>query len=1000
MEKLSIHGARENNLKNVSIDLPKNKLIVFTGLSGSGKSSLAMDTIYAEGQRKYVESLSAYARQFLGELRKPDVEKIEGLSPSIAIDQKTVSHNPRSTVGTITEIYDYLRLLYARIGIAHCPQCGAVLSSQTIDQVVDGLLKKIKKAYESDDAIKKFGARLMIAAVPVSGRKGEYEQVFMNLRKQGWNVVRVDGEYIDLKQMLPQLDKYKAHDIEVIIDTLQVGRAIFDDENLFKETRSRVFQSVEAALKIQPTFVRILEIHDPHPGIPEHPDAVLPVDYSVSKSCKTCGISVPDLEPRDFSFNSPHGACPECDGLGVIKKISTEGIVDGKRSVLAGGIIPYAKMLERDTYFRRLLEVVCQENNISLHTPVSMLTEGKLDILLYGTDDKKYKVTYFSSQDGSERSLQAKFEGIIPNLERRYKETNSEFIRTEIEKYMTTVACPVCKGTRLKEIALAVTVSNHNIAQLCDMTIKNFAQVVEDIPKHVGEKELAIAEPVVKEIMLRAHFLLDVGLEYLTVSRTATTLSGGEAQRIRLASQIGTGLSGVIYVLDEPSIGLHARDQHRLIATLKHLRDLGNTVIVVEHDRDTMLNADLIVDFGPGAGHRGGEIVAVGTPGELMRNENSVTGPYLANQKTIAKEVEKLLKGGKFGKKSPATLQQERTGVKSHMPDRYMELSGAKTHNLKDVTVRFPLGKFVCVTGVSGSGKSSLVVETLLPALKRNLGFRTDSPDTEFKSLYISENVDKVLYIDQSPIGRTPRSNPATYTKVFDDIRELFAQTKDSKVRGYTASRFSFNLKGGRCEACKGEGKIKIEMQFMPDVYIDCDVCHGKRYVSEVLDVQYKGKNISEVLDMSIDEAAEFFKDISMIREKFEMLQQVGLGYVTIGEPAPMLSGGEAQRVKLASELGKRATGKTIYILDEPTTGLHFTDIEKLVAVLKTLVMNGNSVFVIEHNVDFIAEADYLIDMGLEGGIGGGEVVVTGSVGDIRRHEKSWTGKMLKELQG
>ena len=997
MDFLSIHGARENNLKNISVDLPKNKLIVFTGLSGSGKSSLAMDTIYAEGQRKYVESLSAYARQFLGELRKPDVDKIDGLSPSIAIDQKTVSHNPRSTVGTITEIYDYLRLLYARVGIAHCPECGAVLTSQTIDQVVDGLLAKVKHEYASDKIVQKFGFRFMITAAPISGRKGEYEQVFMNLRKQGWNVVRVDGEYIDLKMMLPQLDKYKQHDIEVVVDTLSISKNVLDSENLLKEVRSRIFQSVEAALKLQPTFVRILEIRDKVLGISAKPSAVLVNDYSVTKSCKQCGISVPDFEPRDFSFNSPHGACPECDGLGVIKKISTEGIVDGKRSILAGGIMPYAKMLERDSYFRRLLEMVCEDHSVSIHTPVSMLTEGKLDLILYGTGEQKYKVTYYSSQDGTERSLHAKYEGIIPNLERRYKETNSEFIRTEIEKFMTTVSCPTCKGNRLKDIVLAVTVSDKNIAELCDLTIKDFSDVVEKFPKDLGVKSLAIATPVVREILLRSQFLLDVGLEYLTVSRTATTLSGGEAQRIRLASQIGTGLSGVIYVLDEPSIGLHARDQHRLITTLKQLRDLGNTVIVVEHDRDTILSADLVVDFGKGAGEHGGEIIAMGSPAEIMKSKTSVTGPYLAGKKSIAIEVEKLMKENfSKNKKLNAFLA---TRQLARQADRYIEISGAKTHNLKDLTVKFPLGKFVCVTGVSGSGKSSLVVETLLPVLKKTLGLRTDSPDTVFKNLYVSDVVDKMLYIDQSPIGRTPRSNPATYTKVFDDIRELFAQTKDSKVHGYTASRFSFNLKGGRCEACKGEGKIKIEMQFMPDVYIDCDVCFGKRYVSEVLEVMYKGKNISDVLNMSVDEAAGFFSEMSMIREKFEMLQQVGLGYLKLGEPAPMLSGGEAQRVKLSAELGRRSTGKTIYILDEPTTGLHFADIEKLVAVLKTLVATGNSVFVIEHNLDFIKEADYLIDLGPEGGNGGGEVVATGTVGDIRKNPRSWTGKMLKELE-
>jgi len=989
MNTLSIRSANENNLKNISIDLPKNKIIVFTGLSGSGKSSLAMDTIYAEGQRKYVESLSSYARQFLGALKKPDVEGIEGLSPSIAIDQKTGSHNPRSTVGTITEMYDYMRLLYARIGIAHCPKCGEELTSQTIDQVVNTIFKKIKKAYSSEKNVRKFGYRFMITAVPIFGRKGEYEQVFMNLRKNGWNLVRVDGSYYDLKISLPELDKYKQHDIEVVVDMLNVPEDSLVSELTLKEVRSRVFQSVEAALKIQPAFARVMEIKDARPGIPEKPTALLVADYSVTKSCKKCGISVPDFEPREFSFNSPHGACPECDGLGVIKKIKTYNIIDGKRSVLAGGIIPYARMLERDTYFRKLLETVCKEHNISLHTPVSMFTQGKMDIILFGTANQKYKVTYFSSKDGSERTWETKFEGIIPNLERRYRETSSDFVRKEIERYMTTVECPVCRGARLKDVSLAVTVDNVNISELSNYTIEDFYEFMKNLVSKLKPKDKIIAEAVVKEISLRAKFLLDVGLEYLTVSRTATTLSGGEGQRIRLASQIGTGLSGVIYVLDEPSIGLHARDQQRLIGTLKKLRDLGNTVIVVEHDRDTMMNADLIVDFGPGAGIHGGEIIATGTPEEILSNPNSVTGPYLAGNKSVKKEVSKMLKKvlpEKIKLAAPQTYSQA---------DRYVEIKGIKTHNLKNIDVKFPLGKFVCITGVSGSGKSSLIVETLLPAIRKTLGLKVDSPGTDYKTIYISTPVDKLLYIDQSPIGRTPRSNPATYTKVFDEIRKLFAQTKDSKIRGYTASKFSFNLKGGRCEACKGEGKLKIEMQFMPDVYIDCDVCHGKRYVSEVLEVEYKGKNIAEVLAMSVDEAAIFFNGISKIREKLEVLQQVGLGYIKLGTPAPILSGGEAQRVKLASELGRRATGKTIYILDEPTTGLHFQDIEKLLVVLKTLVATGSSVFVIEHNLDFIQEADYILDVGLEGGEKGGQIIASGTVEQVMANKASWTGRML-----
>ncbi|WKZ30543.1 MAG: excinuclease ABC subunit UvrA [Candidatus Dojkabacteria bacterium] len=987
MDKIIVTGANENNLKNVSLEIPKNKYVVFTGLSGSGKSSLAMDTLYAEGQRKYVESLSSYARQFLGELRKPDVEKIEGLSPAIAIDQKTVSHNPRSTVGTITEIYDYLRLLYARVGIAHCPNCGRVLTSQTIDEIVDGLLASIIENLKNDSIAQRFTYRAMISGVPISGRKGEYEQVFLNLRKQGWNLVRVDDSYYDLQQSLPQLDKYKAHDIEVIVDTMSISKSVIGDETQLKELRTRLFQSIEAALKIQPNFVRVLEIRDPSPGIPARPTALLTNDFSVTKSCKVCGISVPEFEPRDFSFNSPHGACIECSGLGVIKRIDPEFVIDKKRSIVAGGIAPYAKLMERDSYFRRLLEMVADAHAISMHTPIENLTQGKIDTLLFGTGEQKYKITYYSSQDGTERTLMGKYEGIIPNLERRYKETQSEYIRTEIEKYMTSVVCPECNGTRLKRIALAVKIGERNIAELGNLTIGEFFDAVEKLPKTFDNKATIISQAILREIQLRSKFLLDVGLDYLTVNRSANTLSGGESQRIRLASQIGTGLSGVIYVLDEPSIGLHARDQHRLINTLKNLRDLGNTVVVVEHDKDTMMNADMVVDFGPGAGDEGGRIIAKGTPEDLMADKNSVTGPYLSGKASVSKNVAKLMK---------AIIEKKQPGVTPPSRDRFLEIKGATTHNLKDVSVKFPLGKFVNVTGVSGSGKSSLVVESLLPALKKSFGQKIDSADTAYKNVFIAGAVDKVLYIDQSPIGRTPRSNPATYTKVFDDIRELFAQTKEAKVKGYTASRFSFNLKGGRCEACKGEGKIKIEMQFMPDVYIDCDVCHGKRYVSEVLQVKFKDKNISDVLDMPISQAREFFKDIPLIREKLEVLVQVGLGYLTLGQSAPLLSGGEAQRVKLASELSKRSTGKTVYILDEPTTGLHFVDIEKLIAVLKTLVHQGNTVIVIEHNLDFIMEADWVIDVGPEGGDKGGNIVFEGTVSQLM-HADTWTGRMLKE---
>ena len=984
---IKIRGAREHNLKNINLDLPKGKYIVFSGLSGSGKSTLAMDVIYAEGQRRYLESLSSYARQFLGELKKPDVDRIEGLSPAIAIDQKTASHNPRSTVGTVTEIYDYLRLLYARIGVPHCPSCGRELTRQTVDQIVDSILKKVQDFYASS-AYKQFwdyGFRAAIVAPVVMGRKGRFEPLFVNLRKQGWYLVYVDGVLYDLKLGLPPLDKNVKHTIYVVVDFLIAGQK--DD------VRSRVFQAVDQARSLEPKLVKLLIFLNKESKLPrELGDFVQQKDFSTALYCPVCDISLRDFEPRDFSFNSPYGACEACNGLGIIKKIDENLLLDKEKSVSEGGILPLRSFYDRDSFLKQLLLKVCERHKIPCGVPLKHLTRKKLDILLYG-DLRPYEVAYYSSKDGSKRIVETRWEGIANNLERRYRETQSEFIRSEIEKYMSSVTCDVCGGARLKRAPLAVTVGGLNIYELTTLSVSDFIEFLDSLESQLSDKEKQIATPIIKEIKTRAEFLKDVGLSYLTLARSANTLSGGEAQRIRLASQIGTGLTNVIYVLDEPSIGLHARDQRRLIDTLKKLRDLNNTVIVVEHDMDTILNADWVVDFGPGAGEKGGEVVAQGTPSQVMKNPASVTGPYLSGKKSVAKNVKKGIK------KLEEELKKKNLLVKSENRG-FIEIRGAKTHNLKDITVKFPLGKFICVTGVSGSGKSSLVVETLYPALKKSLGQRVSAVNAKYKGVFISEQIDKVIFIDQSPIGRTPRSNPATYTKVFDDIRSLFAQTEEARLRGYRPGRFSFNVPGGRCEACRGEGQIKIEMQFMPDIYIECDVCRGKRYTSEVLEVKYKGKSIADVLDMSVDTALEFFGHIPYIKRKLQVLSDVGLGYIKLGQPAPTLSGGEAQRVKLAAELNKRATGKTVYILDEPTTGLHFADIEKLILVLKRLVLLGNTVIVIEHNLDFIAQADHIIDLGPEGGEQGGQVVCQGDVKTLAKCSKGYTGKFLAEHLG
>ncbi len=991
---IRVIGAKQHNLKNINVNIPKGKLVVFTGLSGSGKSSLAMDVIYAEGQRRYLESLSSYARQFLGELKKPEVESIEGLSPAIAIDQKTVSHNPRSTVGTVTEIYDYLRLLYARIGIPHCPSCGHRLESQTIDQIVDNIIAKIKDFFKnSKGKVLEYGYRAYLVAPLFELKKGTFEQTFLGLRKKGWNLVVVDGNLVDLNLSLPSLDKNKKHTIEVVIDTIFVGKSEIKDSEFLKGLRSRLFQSVDSALGLEPSVVRLVELNSNTPGI-DIANKTQVFDYSTKLYCHKCNIAVPELEPAHFSFNSPKGACSVCNGLGVIKKVSEELVLDKEKSITNGGIIPYRRIYEKDNFFSRLLLKVADKHNIPLSVPVGKLTRGMLDVLLYGTGDKLYEVHYFSSKDGSKRVVQVKWEGIINNLERRYRETQSEFVRSEIEKYMVAKTCDACGGARLNLTSLGVTVGGLNIYELGELSIEDFYEYMQKLPNELSLGHKKIATQVLKEILTRTKFLIDVGLGYLTLNRSATTLSGGEAQRIRLASQIGTGLTDVIYVLDEPSIGLHARDQHRLIETLKRLRDLNNTVIVVEHDKDTILNADYVIDFGPGAGEKGGKIVAEGSPDEIKKSPKSVTGPYLSGKKDISKNVKKLLNKtlNNNGNNKKVLKPENRSASKRGV----IKLTGVTTHNLKNINVEFPLGKFITVTGVSGSGKSSLVVETLYPALKKMLGQKIKEQSGEYKSIFVSENIDKVIFIDQSPIGRTPRSNPATYTKVFDEIRQLFAMTQQAKVRGYKPGRFSFNVPGGRCEACRGEGQIKVEMQFMPDVYIECEVCHGTRYTSEVLEVKYKGKNISEVLNMSVDEAFEFFKDIPALNRKLKVLKEVGLGYIKLGQPAPTLSGGEAQRVKLSSELNKRSTGKTIYILDEPTTGLHFADIEKLLVVLKRLVIKGNTVIVIEHNLDFIKQADWIIDLGPEGGDAGGQIIFSGSVEQIKKCKKSYTGKFLK----
>ena len=935
-DKIIVRGAKEHNLKNINVEIPRNKLVVITGLSGSGKSSLAFDTIYAEGQRRYVESLSSYARMFLGQMDKPNVESIEGLSPAISIDQKTTSKNPRSTVGTVTEIYDYLRLLYARIGVPHCTVCGKEIRQQTVDQIVDKIM-----AYDE-------GTKIQLMAPVVRGRKGEHAKVLDNARKSGFVRVRADGIIYDLSEKIP-LEKNKKHNIDIVVDRLVIK----------PEIMSRLSDSIETASKLSGGLVVV--------NISGDED----VTFSQKYACPEHGVSIDDLSPRMFSFNNPFGACPKCTGLGVFLKIDEAKIIpDKNKSIRAGGIKGSGWAMEGSSIAAMYFDALAEKYNFSLDEPLSNIPDDVIDKILYGTGDEKLTI-HRKSVYGS-GTYEQTFEGIINNLDRRYRETNSNWIKDEIRSYMTEIPCDECKGDRLSKESLAVTVGGINIADFCKMSVVDALDFVKSLT--LTEKEVIIGEEIIKEIIERLNFLKSVGLGYLTLSRNSGTLSGGESQRIRLATQIGSSLMGVLYILDEPSIGLHQRDNEKLLATLKRLRDLGNTVIVVEHDEDTMYAADCIVDVGPGAGIHGGQIVCTGTAEEIKLCEKSITGQYLS------------------GKRSVPVPQTRRKGN-----GKFIEIRGAEQNNLKKVNVKIPLGELVCVTGVSGSGKSSLINEILYKTLARELnGAKTVSG--KHKDIKGIENLDKVIAIDQSPIGRTPRSNPATYTGLFTDIRALFATTQDAKMRGYTQSRFSFNVKGGRCEACQGDGIIKIEMHFLSDVYVPCEVCKGKRYNRETLEVKYKGKSINDVLEMSVEEAMEFFANLPKIYRKLKTLYDVGLGYVKLGQPATTLSGGEAQRVKLATELSKRSTGKTIYILDEPTTGLHIADVHRLVDVLQLLVEGGNTVVVIEHNLDLIKTADHIIDLGPEGGDMGGEIVAQGTPEEVSQNEKSFTGQYLKPL--
>jgi len=956
---IRVRGARVHNLKNLDVDIPRNQLVVLTGLSGSGKSSLAFDTIYAEGQRRYVESLSAYARQFLGLMDKPDVDQIDGLSPAISIDQKTTSHNPRSTVGTVTEIYDYLRLLYARVGTPHCPKCGRPVSKQTIDQIITQI-----QAFPKN-------TKIAVLSPLIRDQKGEHKTVVETVRKGGFSRVRFDGVIMSLDEAEDlQVDKQKKHHVEIVVDRMTLG---VDDEEKSKENKTRLYDSLETALDHGNGLVIVQRL-----------DSNEDILFSEHLSCPYDNVSLPPIEPRSFSFNNPHGACPDCTGLGTRLEIDPELIIPNKRLSLAEGAIrPWSRTSSNQTWYFRVLEAVAREHNFSLRTPVADLSKKAMDIVLFGSGDATYDVNNMS-ENAKIREYFTTFEGVIPNLMRRYKETESEYMRAEIERYMRIFPCPTCLGQRLRPEILAVTISGKSIANTSNLNIseaRTFFDALsgETKDKNVAtltEREKKIAVQILKEIRSRLTFLHNVGLDYLTLDRSASTLAGGEAQRIRLATQIGSSLVGVVYILDEPSIGLHQRDNDKLIETLIRLRDLGNTVLVVEHDEATMLAADTLIDIGPGAGEHGGTVVAIGSPDEVKKNPRSLTGKYLS---------------GKLRIDPPSTFRKGN--------GKSISIVGAAEFNLKNVSVDIPLGKFVAITGVSGSGKSTLMTDILARALNQHFYNSKDLPGKhdEIKGF---EHLDKVVDIDQSPIGRTPRSNPATYTGVFTYIRDLFTQVPEAKMRGYGPGRFSFNVKGGRCEACEGDGVVKIEMQFLPDVYVECEECHGARYNQQALDIQYKGKNIAEILNMTVEESANFFQHIPAIHQKLKTLFEVGLGYVHLGQSATTLSGGEAQRVKLATELSRRATGRTLYILDEPTTGLHVDDVKRLLGVINQLVDRGNTVLVIEHNLDIIKSADWILDLGPEGGSGGGQLVATGTPKDVAKVKGSYTGKYLADIFG
>ncbi len=938
-DKIIIKGANEHNLKNLDVTIPRDKMVVLTGLSGSGKSSLAFDTIYAEGQRRYMESLSSYARQFLGQMEKPDVEYIEGLSPAISIDQKTTSKNPRSTVGTVTEIHDYLRLMYARIGIPHCPVCGVEISSQTVDQIVDRLMELEE------------GTRLMILAPVIRERKGEHEKILTRIRKEGFTRARIDGEVKVLADEEIKLEKTFKHTIEIVVDRIIIKPGV----------ESRLTESVETALAHGEGLVTAM------------PEKGEPVVFNTKLACPEHGVSMEELEPRMFSFNSPFGACPECSGLGFLEKIDPDLIIAQQDlSIPKGALANVFASMEITGFYRQMIDALAEDHGVDMDLPYNKLPAKFKQELLYGTGNRKLEYYYVSRNNGSQSYRNHAFEGIINNLERRYKETNSEYIKDKMRQYMSVVPCPVCKGKRLKPEVLAVTVGEMNIADFSALSVRKALKFIENL--NLSQRDSAVAKQIVKELVSRLGFLVDVGLDYLTLARASATLSGGESQRIRLATQIGSGLMGVLYILDEPSIGLHQKDNSKLLKTLRNLTDIGNTLIIVEHDEETMYEADHIIDIGPGAGLHGGEVIAEGSVEDIKACKESITGSYLRGEKKIPVPAERRPGNGKA-----------------------IEVAGAQENNLKKIDVSFPLGKFICVTGVSGSGKSSLINEVLYKGVAAKL-HRTKGRSGAYKDIRGIDNIDKVINIDQSPIGRTPRSNPATYTGVFTNIRELFTQLPESKIRGYGKGRFSFNVKGGRCEACSGDGIIRIEMHFLSDVYVPCEVCKGKRYNRETLEVKYKGKSIYDVLDMNVSEALEFFQNMPSITRQLLTLEEVGLGYIKLGQPSTQLSGGEAQRVKLASELSKRSTGKTLYILDEPTTGLHFADVDKLIQVLDRLVDMGNTVIVIEHNLDVIKTADLIIDLGPDGGDRGGRIVAACTPEELTKVKGSYTGEYLKKV--